>query len=461
MDSGKVNCRLLSFCACFWVSGILIVLNFIHTPFLRPKVWQQRALAVSGDLFFTDALGPTAPRNWSTKWQSSAHMCFSRDHSPEAERHAACQFKMLCVVSSEQNEKGDWYYLAEKHEPHPKINFSSGIGPHHVDDRLFFPIKITTVKSFRAHFPKARIESKPHFLFSEYNAENYGHFLTDLLIPIYTVLEGFDALNTDIQLLHFRPRDPIGWSCDFQDKTGVANVRKRCDRFYESLIPMLSKHKVKDLSGLLQPDSAVCFDRFYVGASRFSTFCFDGADGRGMQEGDPRYPNMPCYNGRQKQLWDFRLYSKSNLGVPDIPPRKHQVLIWDRPDKRKFRGLDVLADNIRSQLNVSVVVITDFSKLTIEEQLATVGASTVHITGVGGGSFIAVHLPRGATTIRLSRNKDSLLDAWLFDYLGYVHPTYYNTEDDPVNMHALMNHVLTGLKRYEAFGVPFAPDNSG
>jgi len=202
-------------------------------------------------------------------------------------------------------------------------------------------------------------------------------------------------------------------------------------------------------------DNAICFDKLYVGASRFSAFCFDGGDSRGMTEGDPHYPNMPCYNGRQKQLWNFRSYSKYNLGVPDIPPRAHQVMIWDRPDKRKFGGLETLAENIKHKLNISVVVITDFSKTTIEEQLAMIGATTVHVTSVGGGSFIALHLPRGATTIRLSRSHDSLMEAWVFDYLGYVHPTYYTTDEDPVNVDVLMNHVVTGLKRYEAFGVPF------
>lgn len=363
---------------------------------------------------------------------------------------------MLCVVASKTNEKGDWYYLADKHEPHPMINFSTGIGPHHVDDRVFFPVKTTTVENFRNHFPKARIEPHPHFLFSEYNAENYGHFLTDLLFPIYTVLDGFDAVSTDIQLLHFRPKDPIGWSCDFQAAKSGDGARKRCDRFYKALLPMLSHHPVRDLPDVVGPaPNAMCFERLYVGASRFSAFCFDGQDGRGMLEGDPRMPNMNCYNGRQKQMWNFRQFSKANLGVPDIKPSKHQVLIWDRPDRRKFRGLDKLAEKIRSELKVDVVVVEDWGKYTIEEQLTMIGVTTVHVTSVGGGSFIALHLPRGATSIRISRKADSLMESWVFDFVGYVQTTYYNTEDDPIELSPLMDFVIAGMKRYEEFGLPF------
>jgi len=148
------------------------------------------------------------------------------------------------------------------------------------------------------------------------------------------------------------------------------------------------------------------------------------------------------------------LYSKANLGVPDIPPRQHQVLIWDRPDKRKWDGLDVLAAQINRTLNVSVVVVTDWSKFTIEQQLTMIGATTVHVTSVGGGSFIALHLPRGATTIRLSRSADSLMEAWVFDFVGYVHTIYYTTDDSPVGVEPLMNFVVAGLERYEAFGIP-------
>lgn len=472
-SSKRLSCRVLAVCACLLGGLLIIALNFVQTPINRPRGRSRRELAIEDDTAFAavpskndeavDHASPSTvpitlsvPHNYSRdSWRSSAHTCFSRDHGPEAARHAACMFQMLCVVSTENNEKGEWLYLADQHEKGAILDFSVGIGPHHVDDRVFFPVKTTTLDHFRKLYPEARIESQPHFLFSEYNAENYGHFLTDLLVPIYTVLDGFDAVDTDIQLLHFRPKDPIGWSCDFQATTGM-RAKEKCDRFYNSLTPMISRHKIKDLPEVMgPPGNAICFNKLYVGASRFSAFCFDGADSRGMKEGDHNYPNMPCYNGRQKQLWDFRAYSKANLGVPEIPPRKHQVLIWDRPDKRKFHGLDKLARRIEQQLNVSVIVVTDWSQIPIEKQLQMIGETTVHVTSVGGGSFIALHLPRGATTIRLSRSQDSFMEAWVFDFLGYVHPIYYTSNDNPLDIDVMMDFVITGLKRYEAFGLPF------
>jgi len=379
---------------------------------------------------------------------------WSGNSRKEASKHAACHYSMLCAVSSATNEKGEWFYLSDKEVPY--VDFTSGIGPHHVDDRVFFPVKSLSLKAFRERFPEARIESEPQFLFTEYNGQNYGHFLTDMLLPIYSVLDGFDALSTDIHLLHHRPKDPIGWSCDFQEKQYGEKHRKQCDRFYASLVPMISRHNVTDLSQMLgPPGNAVCFNKLYVGASRFSAFCFDGGDSRGMVEGDPSWPNMPCFNGRQKQLWDFRMYTKTNLKIPDEPPRKHQVVIWDRRDSRPFNGLDLLAAKLR-QNNVTVFHITDWTNYTIEDQIRLIGATTVHITGVGGGSFIALHLPRGATTIRLSIPATRFMESWVFDFLGYVQPVYVTFEQGAdVDVDLLYDHVLTGLKRYETFGVPF------
>jgi hypothetical protein len=50
-----------------------------------------------------------------------------------------------------------------------------------------------------------------------------------------------------------------------------------------------------------------------------------------------------------------------------------------------------------------------------QEQLKLIGDATVFISGVGGGSFIGLFLPRGATTIRIaSVEKDFGMDHQIF-----------------------------------------------
>lgn len=37
-----------------------------------------------------------------------------------------------------------------------------------------------------------------------------------------------------------------------------------------------------------------------------------------------------CNTGRMEQFWAFRCYTKANLGVEDVPPTKHHVVVWKR-----------------------------------------------------------------------------------------------------------------------------------
>lgn len=62
--------------------------------------------------------------------------------------------------------------------------------------------------------------------------------------------------------------------------------------------------------------------------------------------------------------------------------------------RRPLKDLDKVCDEIRAKLKVKVTLI-DWATLSIGDQLRLIGSATVHITGPGGGSFIAVYLPRG------------------------------------------------------------------
>ena len=47
--------------------------------------------------------------------------------------------------------------------------------------------------------------------------------------------------------------------------------------------------------------------------------------------------------GRMEQMWNFRTYVKTNLGVPDVQPKakEHHIVIWQRGDgKRGLKDLD-------------------------------------------------------------------------------------------------------------------------
>lgn len=360
--------------------------------------------------------------------------------------------------TSKGHEKGDWYYIVRPDESKPAVSFSLGLGPHAVDERVDFRPTVLTMEEFKKLNKEIVYEKQAHFYLHEYNAENFGHFVSDLLLPIYSALEAWDELDYDVQVVRFQPDDPIGHSCDFQ------RMPKLCVHFYEMMSPMISKHPFKLMKNILtDSNKAICYDKLFAGASLLTDDCFDGNGGRGKKEGDPGYPNTECMSGRQRQLWNFKEYTMQNVNVDSTPTKKHTVLIWHRTSKRVYKSLPLLATTLNKTWGnkVDVVLVTDWGKYSLIEQLELIARTTVHVTGPGGGSFISMYLPRGSTTIRLYNQQElNLMEAELFDYLAFVHPVYITLpEGGDIVLNDMLAHVETGLRRYEDFGAPLDPAN--
>lgn len=172
-------------------------------------------------------------------------------------------------------------------------------------------------------------------------------------------------------------------------------VDRNCNRFYRKLTPAISARRVLKLDELFATSKTpVCFKRILLGTPNLSDDCEDGDHGR-------RWEFSLCNYGRMEQFWNFRGYTKQNLGVIDRPPTRHQVVIWDRKDGgRPLNGLGDIAAHIERTFKVAVLQL-EWSDYSIRDQLLIAGNTTVLITGPGAGSFAAIYLPRGATVVRL------------------------------------------------------------
>ena len=79
------------------------------------------------------------------------------------------------------------FYIHDGVPPPDSVNFTLGVGPHMVDHKVLIAPKAITKTDFDKKFPNVRIEPTTSHIFYEFNAENFGHALTDVLMPMYVV----------------------------------------------------------------------------------------------------------------------------------------------------------------------------------------------------------------------------------------------------------------------------------
>eukprot|EP00040_Diaphanoeca_grandis_P018962 m.99827 g.99827 ORF g.99827 m.99827 type:complete len:563 (-) comp27193_c0_seq2:145-1833(-) len=441
------------------------------------------------ELITNPAKGTVQASTHSERYRSSAHICTGRDFTnnlnteekrnedaaESSETHAHCYFRHLCVapgigpVPREYRTRGfyRWFYLYDRSPPSSfrevtdNISFTLGTGPHQVDKKVFVDPKLISVSEFMKEFAEIRVEPALTHIFYEFNGENFGHMLSDVLLPIYAIMAGFDVLDYDVQLVRYQITHDLGYSCDFQvnpdwaDPGWIPDVirnpdrAKMCEKFYKMLIPAVTSRPVLVLGDLFnKTQTPVCFEKLLVGTPMLSDDCVEGDHGRELDQ----YNN--CNSGRMEQFWAFRKYTKANLGVTDLAPTIHHVVIWDRADStRELVNLQTLAETIRTKFDVKVTVV-DWAKLDIQSQLKLIGSATVHITGPGGGSFIALFLPRSATSIRLY-SEDFGMEFHIFNHLGYIHCDYRNALDGVIDIPDVLQLVRAGMHRYETFNGVF------
>lgn len=189
----------------------------------------------------------------------TSHWCHSRDLLKDSGQRATCLFHHLCVVPRKQKDhhnprEVDFLYVTPNNNDahHHAVNiaeeasFTLGIGPHSWDAKMMFAPKAVTQSELETQYPHRQYVGGTSTLFYEYNAENFGHMLTDVLMPVYVALESFGLLDQDVKMYRYSIMDAIGWSCDFHrrlNQTYYGNVGAHCDRFYGMMSELMRGHQ--------------------------------------------------------------------------------------------------------------------------------------------------------------------------------------------------------------------------
>lgn len=101
---------------------------------------------------------------------------------------------------------------------------------------------------FKANKGRPLIEvENVHVLYESYNAENFGHFLTDELLPVYSAMSAFRVVDSNVQLLRRQTTRKYMYSCDWQIANWGIDQKTKCDHNYKEFTYLLSQHPVSEL----------------------------------------------------------------------------------------------------------------------------------------------------------------------------------------------------------------------
>lgn len=399
--------------------------------------------------------------------EPTSHWCHSRDFAEESGKRASCLFHHICVVPTDprrNDRKQEIKFLyvssddADGSQEEEDVSFTLGVGPHSVDERVHFVPERVTAELLQSNYPVRQYVKDLSVLFYEYNAENFGHMLTDVLMPIYVLLESFQLEHQPANLFRYSIRDAIGWSCDYHIDHGaevnyaygnVRAIRAHCERFYKLLSQLVGGHSPLHVLNetTVQP---TCFERLAVGMSMYSDDCLEGSHGRNQDVWSL------CNHARQRQFWNFRNYALANAGAKLPPPPRHKITITIRSDaKRGLKNVDELISVIKNKYSAQgiEVVTVEWHKLSLVDQLKLIQTTTVHLTPPGGASFIALFLPKWATSIRLY-TREYRMEYHIFHYLGYIHAEHVDCQEKAtIPVDETMNLLRKSMQRYDTFRI--------
>lgn len=383
---------------------------------------------------------------YETPKLSTSHWCHSRDILKDGGKRASCVFKNICFVATPNGKQEiEWLYINQNV---PKdASFSLGVGVHSDDDRLFFHPRLMSKDMFEQTYKDVIRVDGVSAAFYEYNGENFGHFIPDILLPIYSAMDAVDLVTNDVKLFRYKMKNPLGWSCDYQVKVGRnKNAKRNCEMFYKKLPPLVTRHPVT----IMKPKTEIptCFDTLFVGMSQYSDDCM--------------WSNAPsekskwslCNHGRQKQFWNFRQNALRNMNVSLQAPTKHKITITKRGDgvhkRSHWENFDEFVKTVQMRFKDIEVSVVQWHTMSMVEQLKTISQTTVHVTPVGGVSVIGMFLPRWATQIHPYNPKDTS-EWYIFNYLGYIHNEWVNLKNGNIHVEAMLKYIQEGLERYTSY----------
>ena len=279
-------------------------------------------------------------------------------------------------------------------------------------------------------------------------AVNPGHLMWDDLLPMYSMLVGFEMLaggtattsTTRLMPLRYvlKNRERALWAtCNLRDQTLA-----ECKMFFKKLLPLMgveprtmrsTEDSVLNITDGSEPKSRyICSNRGAAGLGMHTDHGLKQAHGWVKQDYEESHNA-----GRGPVLTGFRNFMMRNIGLdPMKPVRQDPPYIITvspssskDPDRRHSfnRQVDALRQAFGDDKEV-VIQFVNFGKLSIKEQLKIASETAVMIGACGGGAFTNMFMSKGAGMILYypenphgpQHNYPARLDWDFFNNQGYA-----------------------------------------
>ena len=283
---------------------------------------------------------------------------------------------------------------------------------------------------------------------------NPGHFLWDVMLPIYLLMDIFDHADKQPLLFPYFPGTP------------PKIFHKMCYTFMSKFFPLLGIHNytrsfVEQVETMLVLESHtdtkpnwVCGKHSVAGLGMLTDHGYNN-HGHSVQDYE-----RPVNVGRGASLRRFRDWSLKKAGMPKHVPEKNAryniTFSLDSSHSRDRRirfEKQVLAVKAAFQGNSTIPVNIEqviLKEMSLHEQLQLAMQSSIFVTVAGGGAATAFYLPKGATLVMYFPDHRRLdWDLWNHYANLNVHWMPTKTMDTTDDLKALAELIKHDLQRLQ------------
>ena len=298
------------------------------------------------------------------------------------------------------------------------------------------------------------------YLYESYNAQNFGHFLGDEVLPAYHLLTSFGLLNEKVQPYRIETGDQILHSCDLL-RTTSNPLYKDCTNNYNRMGHLITGETLRIFNDTFTDrNTTYCFENVVAGIGYLADHCDDPTiHGRNLQPKDSHICNL----GLQSMFYEFRRYLMQNIdsSIPEIKKQRKGagVKVVVQVDLSKTRTYPICPEKAMGLKNVARLQekygsidlkYLHVSGMTLKDQARELANTAVFITGGGGGAFSLLFQPRFSTAIVYVGDDNVAYDSHFFPHLGYVNVHYIDSNrcSDGALELLVENGIRTFLQHY-------------
>ena len=419
------------------------------------------------------------------RWGHSKALCVGGDGTNTSWHRTSCLYEDVCISSTNE------FLIFDPHESLdiPSITVSLcilGIGG--VANRAAKVCKFapTVIKSSILQYAKSTAwHMTPLVLFSNDEVPGFGHFIGDIVLPLYQIMHTHALAITNVSFFKMNRSLKIGsfgtLTCDDvrnskENKTELIhnNLYLVCQRnaiFFSKLFPYQIENMHTPTSS--KSGGLICFEKVIAGIGYFSDHCNDASDhGKRLYGEEGGYKDHICNFGMAHMLRAFRdfVLLRINVIAPTLSLTKLRVLIsndasWSRR-KKHYKGWENILNYVRdASLSWNTCVPVEVSHLnimtSIQEQINDIYQAAVFVATSGSAAMISVFLSDGASRVIVydtaGGSRVRKRDNNLFSHV-YPSSTIWIPDRNRSHRISYIPHVLratlTGLLRYCDYNRP-------